>query len=90
MENPLQPYTDNNLEKPASLAPLPALFAEAGPETAYSFVEFFTAGIANDNTRKAYARAAHKFSRCCGEWGLELHNLPPVVLAGYVRGERRT
>jgi hypothetical protein len=50
MDNRLQPYTDNGLQRSAGLA---ALFAEAGPNTAYNFVEFFTAAIANDNTRKA-------------------------------------
>jgi hypothetical protein len=54
MQKNLQRYADNHLKNPASLATLPALFAEAGEGTAYHFVGFSTAGIVNDCTPKAY------------------------------------
>ena len=40
---------------------VPALIAQAGDAAGWRFVEFFTANINNDHTRRAYARASHGF-----------------------------
>ncbi len=40
---------------------VPRLVADAGPDAAERFLEFFTARIANPNTRAAYAVAATRF-----------------------------
>jgi hypothetical protein len=40
---------------------VPALIAAAGDAAGWRFVEFFTANINNDHTRRAYARACHGF-----------------------------
>ena len=42
---------------------VPALIADAGEPAAWRFVEFFTANINNDHTRRAYARACQPVLR---------------------------
>ena len=49
-------------------------------------MEFFTAHISSDNTRKAYARATYRFLSWCDTRGLGLEQIHPVAVAGYVRG----
>ena len=40
---------------------VPAMIAEAGARASRRFLEFFAAGIENDNTRMAYYRAVSSF-----------------------------
>ena len=56
--------------EPSALATLPALFTPDA-KTAKRTLEFFTAQIRNPNTRRAYARAASRFSAWCAEHGLQ-------------------
>lgn len=63
---------------------LPTLITEAGERASRRFVEFFTANIRNPNTRRAYARAVRDFCSWCTECGLALHQVNPVVVAGYI------
>ena len=49
---------------PGALA-VPAAVADAGEAAARRYVEFFTAGIRNPHTRRAYARAAADFLSWC-------------------------
>ena len=66
------------------LATLPALFTPDA-RTAKRTLEFFTAQIRNPNTRRAYARAASRFSTWCAEHGLgDLQLIEPVHVAAYI------
>jgi hypothetical protein len=42
---------------------VPALIADLGDAANWRYVEFFTANINNDHTRRAYARACSRFFR---------------------------
>jgi site-specific recombinase XerD len=75
---------------PRSLAAIaarpPALFLPA-PEAAERFFEFFTANIRNKNTRRAYYKAACRFSDWCDGKGLHgLAQVKPVHVAAYIEG----
>ena len=63
---------------------IPTLFTEAGDQASYRFIEYFTARIRNPNTRQAYFRAVDRFSDWCDLHGLELTQLNPVQVAGYI------
>ena len=63
---------------------LPALVEKAGARTAKSFVEFFVANIRNPNTREAYARAVGQFLDWCGERGVSLERIEPIVVSAYI------
>ena len=69
-----------------ALPAVPALFADAGDQAGWRYIEFLTAEIRNPNTRDAYTRALHRFSAWCGDpsrrWRLE--ELTPVHVAAYV------
>ena len=68
----------------SQLAALPALFTPDA-KTAKRTLEFFTAQIRNPNTRRAYARAASRFSSWCTEHGLQdLQAVEPVHVAAYI------
>lgn len=70
----------------AQTAPVvPALIAEAGGKAAYSYIEFFTANIENDNTRAAYAQAVRQFFAWCDGHSLTLQTLNPVIIAAYFK-----
>ena len=63
---------------------VPALIADAGDGAARRFVEFFTANIANPNTRLAYAQAVAQFLRWCEERRLTLRTIEPIAVAAYI------
>jgi site-specific recombinase XerD len=66
-------------------AVLPALFAPT-PKAARRVVEFFTAQINNDHTRKAYLNAARRFAEWCEAHGLdELVDVQPFHVAAFVK-----
>lgn len=67
-----------------NLALTPVLFA-GSPHAERRFWEFFTAGIPNDNTRRAYFCAIRRFDAWCGGRRVSLPMLEPIVLAAYVR-----
>jgi hypothetical protein len=48
---------------------VPALIANAGDTAGWRYVEFFTANINNDHTRRAYARACSRFFAWCENRG---------------------
>src|ERR1019366_7924096 len=65
-------------------ARLPALFV-AGPKAAERFWEFFTANIRNKNTRRAYYKAACRFSDWCAGHGLpDLALVKPIPVAAFI------
>jgi site-specific recombinase XerD len=64
---------------------VPALIADAGPDAATRFAEFFTANIQNAHTRRAYFRNAITFLRWCEEQGImSLAAVQPIVVAAYI------
>jgi integrase/recombinase XerC len=64
---------------------VPALIADAGDAAGWRFVEFFTANINNDHTRRAYARACGRFLGWCERRGLTLAAIRPVHVAAWVK-----
>jgi hypothetical protein len=46
---------------PADTCVVPALIAAAGDQAGWRYIEFFTANINNDHTRRAYLRACSRF-----------------------------
>jgi integrase/recombinase XerD len=69
-----------------SLSPqsLPALIAAAGPAAAFVWDEFFTAGIRNQHTRRAYTHAVRRFLAWAETQGHELARLTPGQVGGYL------
>lgn len=71
---------------PAHSAPVvPLLIADAGGNASRRFVEFFTAGIENDNTRAAYLKAVTQFLNWCEGHHIPLTKIEPVVIAAYMK-----
>lgn len=85
MKNVLEVVAKKDTLELVSQGFLPSVIEEAGDKARYKFVEFFTAHIANENTRRAYARAAYRFLAWCEVRGLELKDIHPVATAGYIR-----
>jgi hypothetical protein len=76
-----------SLQEPSALASVtanpPAVFLPDG-KTGERFFGFFTAHIRNRNTRRAYYRAACRFSSWCEGRGLDLAGIKPPHVAAYV------
>src|SRR3954452_8508813 len=64
---------------------VPALIAERGDQASWRYVEFFTANINNDHTRRAYARACSRFFAWCENRGLLLTTIRPFDVAAWVK-----
>jgi site-specific recombinase XerD len=64
---------------------VPAMIADAGDAAGWRYIEFFTANINNDHTRRAYARACHRFFGWCEQCGLTLAAIRPVHVAAWVK-----
>ena len=69
---------------PESGVVLPAVIAEAGPEVAQRFVEFFLVGIRNRNTRGAYGLAIKQFLSWCEGRGLMFGQISPLAISAYI------
>lgn len=65
---------------------VPELFKKDGENTWRRFVEFFTAQISNDNTRRTYLQAANQFLVFLDRHGFSLKTASPVLIASYIRG----
>lgn len=63
---------------------LPVVIQQAGENATRAFLEFFSAGIRNKNTRVAYARACSRFLDWCDARGLRLYQIEPMVVAVYI------
>lgn len=84
-----EPPSNRQLAK-AGFEHLPAPIAAAGDQAAWRFIEFFTANIRNQNTRRAYGRAVGDFFRWCESRRIHrLEQINPTVVAAYIeqRGE---
>jgi site-specific recombinase XerD len=65
---------------------LPARLFAPTPKAARRVVEFFTAQVNNDHTRKAYLNAARRFAGWCDAHGLdELAQVQPFHVAAFVK-----
>jgi site-specific recombinase XerD len=73
------------LTTPADTYIVPALIADLGEQAAWRYVEFFTANINNDHTRRAYARACVRFFAWCEDRGLTLTAIRPFDVAAWVK-----
>lgn len=62
---------------------LPTLFVGT-PQAAKGFIDFFTAGIRNRNTRRAYFKAAARFAAWCETRGVELIGLQTLHVSAYI------
>ena len=63
---------------------LPSPIHHAGQKAAYHFLEFFTARIQNQKTRKAYFRNVVSFFNWADEKGLSLKSIQSVHVALYI------
>jgi site-specific recombinase XerD len=64
---------------------LPALFTPT-PSATERFLEFFTAQINNDHTRRAYANATRRFATWCAAHGIrELNDVRPIHVATFIK-----
>ena len=68
----------------AGFVTLPGVILDAGERATRTFLEFFVATIRNRNTRLAYARAVGQFLLWCEERGVGLHQIEPILVAGYI------
>jgi site-specific recombinase XerD len=73
------------LTTPADTYIVPALIADVGEQASWRYVEFFTANINNDHTRRAYARACARFFAWCEDRGLTLTAIRPFDVAAWVK-----
>jgi integrase/recombinase XerD len=81
----LVPYGGGAMAPPHGVV-LPAIVAAAGPKARKRFLEFFTAEIRNEKTRRAYAFAAGRFLTWCEARSIALEGIEPVIVAAYVEG----
>ena len=63
---------------------VPATVAELGRKAERTFVEFFTAHLSNDHTRRSYAHAAAHLSEWLAQQGWSLAELEPPEAAAYI------
>lgn len=64
-------------------SPVPAIITGAGEKALLSFVNFFAAEIANENTRRAYLRAWREFGVWAENREVRLEAVKPYMLAAY-------
>src|SRR5580692_11286308 len=63
----------------------PAFFIPT-PKAAKRVLEFFTAQISNDHTRRAYMNAARRFADWCADNGIqELSQVQPFHVAAFIK-----
>lgn len=69
-----------------ALSLLPAGIYAPTPKAAQRVLEFFTAQINNDHTRKAYLNATRRFAEWCEAHGLhQLDQVQPFHVAAFVK-----
>ena len=79
------------LATPTDTYIVPALITDAGGDQAgWRYVEFFTANINNDHTRRAYARACSRFLAWCENRGLSITTIRPFDVAAWVKDLQQT
>jgi site-specific recombinase XerD len=73
------------LAMPADTRVVPSLIANEDDTAGWRYVEFFAANIANDHTRRAYARACSRFFAWCEQGGLTLTTIRPFDVGAWVK-----
>jgi site-specific recombinase XerD len=63
---------------------LPAIITIAGGGACFVWEEFFSGGIRNPHTRRAYAHAVRRFLAWCESQGLELGRISPGLVGQYL------
>src|SRR5882724_788083 len=86
----IEPIASTALATPAGTYMVPALSADLGEAANWRYVEFFTANINNDHTRRAYARACSRFFAWCENRGLSLTAIRPFDVAAWVKDLQQT
>ena len=86
----IEPTASTAVTTPASTYLVPALIADLGEAANWRYVEFFTANINNDHTRRAYARACSRFFAWCENRGLSLTAIRPFDVAAWVKDLQQT
>jgi site-specific recombinase XerD len=82
----IEPLPPTPAATPVGTYIVPALITDAGGDQAgWRYVEFFTANINNDHTRRAYARACNRFFAWCEQRGLTLAAIRPFDVAAWVK-----
>jgi site-specific recombinase XerD len=64
---------------------VPAMVAALGDQASWRYVEFFTANVHNEHTRRAYARACSRFFAWSEQRGLTLTAIRPFDVAAWVK-----
>jgi hypothetical protein len=82
--------TPGALATPTDTYIVPALIAYLGDAANWRYVEFFTANINNDHTRRAYARACNRFFAWCENRGLSLTAIRLFDVAAWVKDLQQT
>jgi hypothetical protein len=82
----LKPGGMMNIELfPARAAAAPTLFTPT-PKTAKRVLEFFTAQVNNDHTRKAYLNATRRFAEWCATHNIgDLASVQPFHIAAFIK-----
>jgi site-specific recombinase XerD len=79
------PLKESGARALAGLAAMPPALFLPDDKTAERFFGFFTANIRNPNTRRAYYKAACRFSQWCeGREACDLAHVKPLHVAAYV------
>jgi site-specific recombinase XerD len=73
------------LATPTNTYTVPAMVAALGDQASWRYVEFFAANIANDHTRRAYARGCRRFFAWCEQRGLALAAIRPFDVAAWMK-----
>ena len=82
----IEPTAPIAVTTPADTYIVPALITDAGgDQAAWRYIEFVTANINNDHTRRAYARACSRFFAWCEYRGLSLAAIRPFDVAAWVK-----
>ncbi len=68
---------------------LPKIIVRAGERASKRLIEFFTAEIVNENTQRAYGRAAWQFFGWTEDQDLALEDIEPVHVAAWLKGLKR-
>lgn len=78
--------TTELIPSPAAPPVFPVTLFTPTPKAAKRVLEFFTAQINNDHTRKAYMNAARRFSEWCEKHGIgQLADVQPVHVAAFIK-----
>ena len=72
------------LPKGVQWANAPLLFSQVGDRAVNRLLQFLTAEIQNPHTRACYARAIFRFDDWCSTRSLQLSDLTPFQIAGYI------